>query len=146
MFKLTKAVSMPKLRTIFTSEKGAFDLTSTMVGVVIIGILGLITMASVSIVVPWFQERAANDAFSAIKIAETSARQDTQAYTDYDTLLSARYLSIPPKTKVCISLNPTKTEYEIYAKTDRDVIYQYQSTTDQVVDVTKTMTTFPCIL
>lgn len=60
-----------RMLTIFRSERGALDLASIMVGVLVIGIVGGIIAATVFAVIPWSQDRAAQGALDAVKTAES---------------------------------------------------------------------------
>lgn len=61
---------MLKLRTILLSTKGAIDLASIMVGVLVLGILGGIVGATVFAVIPWAQDHAAKAQLDAVRQAE----------------------------------------------------------------------------
>ena len=56
---------------VLRSERGALDLASIMVGVLVIGIVGGVIAATVFAVIPWSQDRAAQGALDAVKTAES---------------------------------------------------------------------------
>jgi hypothetical protein len=73
-----KQAILTKLR----NEKGALDLGSIMVGVVVLGILSAIVSATIFAVIPWSQDGAAKDQLNAlVKAQETNAALKGGVYT-----------------------------------------------------------------
>jgi hypothetical protein len=130
------------IKKAFTSERGVIDLPSVMAGVIIVGILSIITVASLTLVVPWFQEQGAKDNIAAVNIAETSARQDAFVYVDYPTLKSKNYI-VPRKDMMCVNVIDAGKGYEVYTKQGNGVIRTY-STVDETIKVFAG--TLPCVL
>ncbi|MET4703339.1 hypothetical protein [Frigoribacterium sp. UYMn621] len=60
-----------RLTRILRGSTGAIDLTSIMVGVLVIGIIGGVIGASVTTVIPWAQDSAAKSALLSVKTAES---------------------------------------------------------------------------
>ena len=59
------------LRIAALEDRGAIDLASIMVGVLVIGIIGAVIAATVFAVIPWSQDQAAQQNLDAIKTAES---------------------------------------------------------------------------
>lgn len=66
--------SRASISTLIRSARGAFDLPSVMVGVLVVGILGAGVFAAVFGVIPWAQNRAAMQDLSSLIIAEGAAK------------------------------------------------------------------------
>lgn len=56
----------------FRNEKGAIDLSSIMVGIIVIGLIGGIIAATVFAIIPWTQDKAAKQQLDAIAVAQSS--------------------------------------------------------------------------
>jgi len=78
---------------ICSSTKGAFDLASVMVGVLVIGIIGGVAAAAIFAVIPWAQDNAAKSSLSAIDEAQNAAAYNGGTYKDLATLQAATGLS-----------------------------------------------------
>jgi hypothetical protein len=68
------------------STRGAIDLASIMVGVLVIGIIGGVIAAMVFAVIPWSQDSAAKQTLSAVRDAESvwypqSAEENAESTT-----------------------------------------------------------------
>jgi len=133
---------MKNIKKTFASERGVIDLPSVMAGVIIVGILSIITVASLTLVIPWFQEQGAKDNISAVRIAETSARQDVFVYVDYPTLVSKNYI-VPRKDLMCVNVTDAGRGYEIYSQQGNGTI-RTSSTADETIRVFTG--TVPCTL
>lgn len=57
---------------IFTNETGAIDLSSIMVGIIVIGLVGGVIAATVFAVIPWAQDAAAKHQLESIHTAENA--------------------------------------------------------------------------
>ena len=57
---------------IFRNEDGAIDLASTMVGVIVIGLIGGVIAATVFAVIPWSQDNAAKQQLNSVVQAENA--------------------------------------------------------------------------
>jgi hypothetical protein len=63
---------LTKLRHVFRNEDGAIDLASIMVGVIVIGLIGGVTAATVFAVIPWAQDNAAKQQLDSLVSAENA--------------------------------------------------------------------------
>ena len=52
-------------------ERGAIDLASILVGVLVMGVLGAVIAASVFVVIPWSQDAAAKASLDGVKTAQS---------------------------------------------------------------------------
>ena len=57
---------------LFKNEQGALDLSSIMVGIIVIGLIGGVIAATVFAVIPWAQDNAAKQQLNSIAAAESS--------------------------------------------------------------------------
>jgi hypothetical protein len=74
-------------------EKGAVDLASIMVGVIVLGIIGGIIAAAVFVVVPWAQDQAAKANLSSVVEAESVTMAQNQVYAGGPGLVSGKLLT-----------------------------------------------------
>lgn len=106
-----------RLRRAASSQSGAIDLASIMVGIVVIGLIGGVIGATIFAVIPWAQDQAAKASLKSVAVAEqayagfvVSAQSGTGSianssdrslvrpsevdgvYVDYDTLVSEGYV------------------------------------------------------
>lgn len=58
----------------FRNEKGAVDLASIMVGILVIGLIGGVIAATVFVIIPWAQDRAAKQQVGSIVAAQSAYR------------------------------------------------------------------------
>jgi hypothetical protein len=58
--------------TVFKNEQGAIDLSSIMVGIIVIGLIGGIIAATIFTLIPWAQDNAAKQQLDAINAAESA--------------------------------------------------------------------------
>jgi type II secretory pathway pseudopilin PulG len=63
---------MRKIHQVMTSSRAAIDLASIMVGIIIIGLIGGVTAATVFAVIPWSQDKAAKQQLESIHTAENA--------------------------------------------------------------------------
>lgn len=56
----------------FRNEKGAIDLASIMVGVIVVGLIGGVIAATIFAVIPWAQDQAAKQQLDNIVTAENA--------------------------------------------------------------------------
>lgn len=120
---------------IFRSSKGVFDLTSVMTGVIITGLMLTIAVAAFVTVVPWLFKNQADNVVTAVKVAENSARQDYGAYATLDVLINDHYVSEQP-LPVCVQIVSGGADYNIFVQDGRDVVYRYNSVTDETAEWT----------
>lgn len=63
-----------RFRALFRNEKGAIDLASIMVGIIVIGLIGGVIATTVFVVIPWAQDRAAKQQVDSIVSAQSAYR------------------------------------------------------------------------
>lgn len=63
---------LTKISHVFRNEDGAIDLASIMVGVIVIGLIGGVTAATVFAVIPWAQDNAAKQQLDSLVSAENA--------------------------------------------------------------------------
>lgn len=68
----TRKSSLAKPSDVFRNEDGAIDLSSIMVGVIVIGLIGGVIAATVFAVIPWTQDNAAKQQLDSITSAESA--------------------------------------------------------------------------
>lgn len=140
----------------FTNEKGMFDLGSIMVGLIITGIVASISLASLFVVKPWYDNKNAQDVLNTIKIAEESAIHDKSVYlplgtwnkdtgapvaaSGNGTLASTKLVSSEPKHEACVVVTPatgsTFASYVAYVRGAGNNWYSYTSKTDTIASLT----------
>ena len=126
-----------KLRNLFRNEKGAVDLASIMVGVIVLGIVGGIIAASVFVVIPWSQDQAASNNLGAVSTAESVAYAQSTANT-------AGAFESSADLKSGGLLNPSPTVAVETTASGQDYIALSVSTTGKVyaIDSTNTKATY----
>jgi surface protein len=115
---IKKATSMRKL---LKSAKGAIDLPSIMIGVVVIGILSGIVGATVFVAIPWSQDKAASNSLSSISAAQESYRKAYDQYTTYDKLVEKGLMKRNPN--YCSTTNGTGGTYDSASKSSTGKVY-----------------------
>ena len=63
---------MSKLKKSIKNEKGAIDLASIMVGIIVIGLIGGVISATVFAVIPWAQDSAAKQQLDSVAVAQSA--------------------------------------------------------------------------
>lgn len=69
-----------QLKDVFKNEKGAVDLASIMIGVVILGITGGVIAATVFAVIPWMQDGTAKRSLQSLAVAQTGYKHGMGEY------------------------------------------------------------------
>lgn len=72
----------PLDKQLFRNEKGAIDLASIMVGIIVIGLIGGVIAATVFAVIPWVQDKAAKQQLDSVSMAQSAYKaraSDTDA-------------------------------------------------------------------
>lgn len=72
LIRAKQSLPPSKLKDIFTQEDGAIDLSSIMVGIIVIGLIGGVIAATVFAVIPWSQDNAAKQQLDSITQAENA--------------------------------------------------------------------------
>lgn len=114
-----------KMKKALKGEKGMLDLASVITGVIITGILGSVVAASFIFIIPWFQDKAAQDDINLIKIAEDAHYSDKSIYGNKAALDTGRYLHKTLSTKVCVVPNATGTDYTVYVESKSKNKFSY---------------------
>lgn len=119
------------------------DLASIITGAVVVGILGAVTAASVIVVIPWFQNKVANDDINVIKTAQQSYYTDTSTFTtNINTLYTGKYLHKTTNPSCLLAASPVDpTSYRAYVKSNSGSIFEYTHSTGKII---KTTNTAPC--
>lgn len=89
-----------RAQRILRSIRGAFDLTSILVGVVVVGILTAGVFAAVFGVIPFAQDNASRQDLSAARTAQGVAKAKDGKYEGTEALKNAGYLSGTPRLAV----------------------------------------------
>ncbi|ACL42095.1 hypothetical protein Achl_4144 (plasmid) [Pseudarthrobacter chlorophenolicus A6] len=100
----TKSAAKVRIADAFKNEDGAFDLPSILVGVVVVGILTAGVLASIFGVIPFAQDKAAQQDLGAVVTAEGTykAQQSPIAYGTEAQLGTGNLLTADALTKVVI--------------------------------------------
>lgn len=127
-------------------EKGMLDLASIITGTIITGILGAVTAATFIFVIPWFQDKTAQDDINLIKVAEDSQYSDTSSYGNLTSLKASNYLNKTVSTTACVALSsPTNaSDYTIYVTSKSNTIFRYNRSDAKSTVVTSIPTTPAC--
>lgn len=62
------------IKEAFKNDDGAIDLSSIMVGIIVIGLIGGVIAATVFTVIPWAQDNAAKASLEAVVSSQSAAR------------------------------------------------------------------------
>jgi type II secretory pathway pseudopilin PulG len=82
----SKSAANVRIADAFKNEAGAFDLPSILVGVVVVGVLTAGVLASIFGVIPFAQDKGAQQDLGAIVTAEGVYKAQSNGYTDLDGL------------------------------------------------------------
>lgn len=132
--RLTKSIPI--------NEKGAIDLASTMIGVVVIGVIGSVIAAIVFLIIPWAQDKAAKHQLESIVTAENThmgmssglgtalpSGTPTNTYADSVELENAGLLQ--QNDSYCVIETPNGKAYNAFAKSGSGRIFTSTSTVPQ---------------
>jgi len=123
---------MHKIRRILRSTKGAFDLPSIMVGVVVLGIISGVTIASVFTAIPWAQDNAAKAALRTVAVAQANNFSSASKYATVGSLVTKKKLQ--SAAGVLISTNASKDCYIAVIKSDSGKIFWSSDKTGEPVE------------
>ncbi|HEX9086499.1 MAG TPA: hypothetical protein VF867_03105 [Arthrobacter sp.] len=127
-----KSIATLRVSDAFKNEDGAFDLPSILVGVVVVGILTAGVLASIFGVIPFSQDKGAQQDLGAISTAEGVYKaQGNEAGgiapgTKFGTgadLVTAKLISADAATKVNIASNAGFTHWAAATKSGSGIIY-----------------------
>jgi hypothetical protein len=125
--------------------RGAIDLASIMVGVLVIGIVGGVVSASVITVVPWAQDSAAKSAVGAVQTAESVSRVRDKEYVSFEQLVKVSKL-IQDSKNVTAGTNNAQTCFVAVSRSDTGTIfYGTDKSRDVLTYVAGTSKTDDCL-
>jgi len=81
-----------------TSSRGAIDLTSILVAVIIVGLISGVVSVSVFAVIPWTHDNAAKTHLGSIAVAQASYKGAYEKYGDYKELVKEELLPVRETT------------------------------------------------
>lgn len=99
MRKSTASIFHAFLKRVALDVRGAIDLASIMVGVIVIGVIGGVIATNVFVVVPWAQDEAAKAELQAVQLAQSVAQVREQRFIDIDELIEKGYLAAAPTSQ-----------------------------------------------
>jgi type II secretory pathway pseudopilin PulG len=126
---LSRSSLRSRLAGIRSSESGAFDLPSILVGVVVVGILTAGVLASVFGVIPFAQDLGAKQDLGSIRIAQSVSKVNTGKFTDSAGLAAAQLISSPKAPAV-----KTNAAGSCYVGISRSATGTLFYATDQITD------------
>lgn len=93
----SQAQKRSRIASALRSTRGAIDLASIMVGVLVLGIIGGVITTSVFAVIPWAQNEATKQTLGAINLAESTAQVKEIPHSFYNLadLVAKNYLPAP---------------------------------------------------
>ena len=80
--------------------RGALDVASVMVGVIVIGTIAGAAMGTFALVIPWSQDQAAQTSLQAVRTAERVVYTLEGQYLDFDDLVDADLVQPAPAVTV----------------------------------------------
>jgi len=107
--------------TLYKSTKGAFDLPSIMVGIVVLGIISGITIATIFTAIPWAQDNSTIATVNGLHSAESSYLVKKGTYGVTDELATAKVIS--SKKNLYARTNATKDCYLIFSVSDSGAVF-----------------------
>lgn len=111
----------------FRNEAGAFDLPSILVGVVVVGILTAGVLAAIFGIIPFAQDKAAEQDLDATRTAEGVAKAKDGKYLPSDGLRSANLLNGPGSSAV--ATDATGSCYVAVSKSGSGKLFYSSSST-----------------
>jgi hypothetical protein len=94
------ALLLRRLKTVLASTRGAFDLTSVLVGAAVVAILVGGTAVTTFGVIPWAQDNGARQNLSAVNTAQSVAKIRDGKFLDTPGLTGASYIASGPSLAV----------------------------------------------
>ena len=108
--------SIATLTKTLADARGAIDLASIMVGVLVIGIIGAVIAATVFAVVPWSQDEAAKQSLDSVQTAQEAAYVLTEPNRYYDEPSLVGQGLLPDSDTITIGTDTDGTCYVAVAK------------------------------
>lgn len=135
----------------FRNEDGAIDLSSIMVGIIVIGLIGGVIAATVFAVIPWAQDNAAKQQLDSIHTAQNAyfglnadpsrtlgAGETRNTFTDSAGLANANLLTTGG-TYCTVPLNSGK-DYQAYSKSASGIVFTASNSNKKSSAVTDPIT------
>ena len=155
-----------RARSALRSARGAFDLPSILVGVVVVGVLTAGVLASIFGVIPFAQDNGARQDLAAVRTAEGVALAKDGGFMTTDELYSAGYLTgepaiaqaaavdmasgierasaVTPQRRVAVQLGPKKDCYVGVSRSDTGKVF-YVTDSSAEADLLEPTTVTGCI-
>ena len=124
----------PDIQSLFRDEEGAIDLASVMVGIIVIGLIGGLVAATVFMVIPWTQDKAAKQQIDSVVSAQSAykglsstippslpAGHAANSYGSSDQLEEANLLK--KGVKYCTVSTDSGNGYAIFTRSDSGKIW-----------------------
>jgi len=93
------------MMNLFKSSKGAVDLPSIIVGIIVVGVLAGITSVTVLGIIPWAQDNSAKQALTSLSTAQNSYKQVYDIYGTQAQLVEKKLLAANDKTCSIVATN-----------------------------------------
>ena len=91
-----------RLPACLRNDRGAIDLASVMVGVLVLGAISAVIAATVLAVIPWSQDKAAIAALSSVRLAESATRVDAGSFVDMAGLVASGRIEASGSVRVAV--------------------------------------------
>lgn len=128
--------------TAWSSQRGSFDLSSIVVGAVVLGILAAGVLTTVFGVIPWAQDEQAKQNLSAVRTAEGTHATTDKGFVDLAGLQAAKYLPTPAD-RVTVDADPSGACYLAVAKSQSGKIFYSTDKFNDAREMTPTTTASP---
>lgn len=132
------------LKEIFTDEKGAIDVASIMVGIIVIALIGGVIASTVFVVIPWTQDNTAKQQLDAIVQAENAyfglssavpsplpTGSRTNSFGGTDELKTASLLNSGPT--YCVVTTDNNKGFAGYAKSSSGTVWSVTNTNSKPI-------------
>jgi len=118
---------------LFKSSKGAVDLPSIIVGIIVVGVLAGITSVTVLGIIPWAQNNSARQALTSLSTAQNSYKQAYDVYGTQAQLVDKKLLAVNDKT--CSTISADGLTYSSASKSTTGKMFANSSATLQTRQV-----------
>jgi type II secretory pathway pseudopilin PulG len=121
------------MMNLFKSSKGAVDLPSIIVGIIVVGVLAGITSVTVLGIIPWAQNNSARQALTSLSTAQNSYKQAYDVYGTQAQLVDKKLLAANDKT--CSTISADGLTYASASKSTTGKMFANSSATLQTRQV-----------
>lgn len=128
--------------------RGAIDLASIMVGVLVIGIIAGVIFASLFTVIPWAQDSAAKGEIDAVRLSEQvgyTAASPVKRYADLPGLIAGGWIQTPADGTVTIGTDPEGTCWAAVIKSASGALFWGENTSPDTLPYEAGVSTSSCI-